>query len=109
MNSHILKIVGQSELTEPLEFDHDYLISINATITGISKKSDDQGGIIFTYKANQRTCEVLKSNGQVLKGKDKSKQSQKLRIAILGYQQSDNPEIDDELYYNEIMGSIRHF
>jgi hypothetical protein len=107
MNSHILKIVGESELPEALDLGKDYLISINAGITKISKKSDEEGGFIFSYQAKQRTCEVLKDNGEILKTKDKSKQSPKTRAAILATRNDFMPELEEEDYYILIQKGIR--
>src|ERR1017187_3472266 len=99
MNSHILKVVGEAEMPEALELGKDYLISINAGISKISKKSDEEGGFVFSYSAKQRTCEVLKDNGEILKTKDKTHQSVQTRRAIEATRSDFGPEMDEEDWY----------
>ncbi len=107
MNSHILKILGESELPEGLQRDHEYLISINAEITKVSEKSDQEGGTIYSYSAKQRTVEVLKDNGEILKAKDRSSNSRKLKgqLLVIAQERGENPEE----YYNQQMIKIRHW
>lgn len=107
MNSHVLRITGESELPESLELDHEYLISINAEISKISKKGDQEGGHIYTYSGRQRTCEVLKDNGEILKGKDKTRQSNKTRYAIEACKNDFLPQMEDEEFYIFIQKGIR--
>lgn len=109
MNSLELKLTGLVELPEPLEINKDYLFSINAGITDVNKKSDEKGGFIYTHKAKLRSCEVLKSNGAILKGKVKGSESQKTKWAIQGIQSEITPEADPEQFYEETQQAIRRY
>ena len=106
-NSHTLRITGLAELPEPLEIDKDYLLSVNAGITGITKRTNEQGGFVYTYSAKQRTCEILKDNGQIIKAKVKGSPSKKLRqILWLVWDRSDK-SVDEETFYIREMEKIQ--
>lgn len=111
MNSNILKIIGTAELSEPLEIDKDYLFSLNAGITNVSKSSDEQGGFVYTYKAKMRTCEVLKDNGQILRTKVGGKSKSKILYNVLWvlWDKSDKSLDFDEYYERELEKVIENY
>src|SRR6478609_8897586 len=106
MTEHILRITGSSSLPEPLLMDNEYLFSVKAGINKIEKKSNEDGEATFTYSAKQITVEVLKKDGTILKTKDKTKQSIKLRLALLGLKPDG---VDEDQFYQNSMGAIRHY
>lgn len=106
MDNHILKISGVSELPEPLEMKTEYLLSVKGVVKKISKEDNEDGTFTFTYPVQQLSCEILKRLGEVIKTKDFTKQSQKLRLAI----EALRPDgIDKEIFYQDTMTGIRRF
>ena len=106
MDNHILKIVGSSELPEPLQMKSEYLFSVKGVIFKISKEDNEDGTFTYTYPAKQISVEVLKKTGEIIKTKDLAKQSQRLRLAIDNLRPS---EIDKEIFYQDTMNDIRRF
>lgn len=108
MNSHTLKINGSSELPEALEIDQTYKVVIEADITDIRKKTNHDGGYTYVYSAEQTTAEVIDKLGQVIKTKDKKKQSKKLRDQIYFIRLDYAPDHDEDAFYERAMGAVRH-
>ena len=106
MDNHVLKIVGTSELMQPLDMKTEYLFSVKAVINKISKEDNEDGTFTYTYPAKQISVEVLKKTGEIIKTKDFTKQSQRMRLAI------DNLRlegVDKEIFYQDTMNQIRQF
>lgn len=101
INEHILRITGSSSLPEKLDYK-DYLISVTADVTDIQKKRREDGTFDFLYKARMLTCDVLKENGKVIAGKDKTKISQKLRHRSWVAHQEHNIQMDAEEFYERV-------
>lgn len=109
MESNKLKLIGSAELNESLEINHDYALAVEGTVTDITKSSDEQGGFVYSHKLKLRVCEVLKSNGEIIKAKVKGSESVKTRLAILGIKDQINPEMEDQQFYEAIQQQFRRF
>ena len=106
MDNHVLKITGVSELPEPLQMRTEYLLSVKAGINEIRKKDNEDGTFTYTYPAKQISVEVLKKTGEIIKTKDFTKQSQRMRLAI----ENLRPDgIDKEIFYQDTMNNMRRF
>lgn len=77
--TYYIKISGSANIPEPLIIDTNYLISTNCSITSSTTSTNDDGTFSVTYKAVPITCEVLKSNGEIVRAKDPRRNSQKIR------------------------------
>lgn len=107
ISSHKLKLIGTVELPEPLEEGKDYHISVEGTINGIGIDDNEDGFWEKTYKMRIATLELLDPPKQkIIKAKDKTKMSQKLRGAIYFYFSEHHPEEDEEVFYQKAMGLL---
>lgn len=106
INEHILKVKGTAFLSEGLKNGEGYDIAIHGSIISVSEidKQDGTKDMIYSYKIE--TCDVLKSNGEILHSKDKKSYSKKLRNAIWFKYQESNRQIDFEDYYSKYMVKI---
>jgi len=105
INSHKLKIIGTVELLEPLEEGKDYHVSVVGTVNGVGLDDNEDGTWDKTFKLRISTLELLDAPTQkVIKSKDKTKMSQKLRGAIYFLKQDKYPEMDDDEFYQKCMG-----
>ena len=106
INEHNIKLVGSACLPEGLEENKDYLVSIEGSVDKISDKNNNDGTKARTYNLKIQNCEVLKDNGETIKGKTKRSPSQDLRWALkYEYEARDIEKkgMDFEDWYPQIM------
>lgn len=108
MNSHIIKLNTSAELSEPLELDHTYRITMEGDCKDIKKSSNDDGSYEYTYNVKLLTADIEDNLGKEVKIIDKKKQSQKLRQQIEFTRLESGSTLDKEEYYNRVMNAVRH-
>src|SRR3990167_10420088 len=97
INSRFIKLSGKAEIPESLELEHNYKITIDATVTSISEMGNNNGTKDISYKVEPILCEILKDNGEVVKAKDTRSESSKTRRVIYAiWSQNDNPQPFEE-------------
>lgn len=110
LNDNIIKFTGSSSIMEGIEPDKSYRVGLEVECYSKEKRSRQDGTYDLVFKTKVMTCEILKDNGEIIKSKDKSKFSQKLRNAIYakGYDYDETMpllmgKLDDiiNLIYNE--------
>lgn len=105
INSNKLKIIGTVELMEPLEEGKDYHVSVTGTVNGVGLDDNEDGSWDKTFKLRIATLELLDAPKQkIIKAKDNTKMSQKLRGAIYFLGSEKYPQIDEKEFYQKCMG-----
>lgn len=106
MNSNTIRLTGKFEIPEPLDIDHSYTSQITFGITGITKKSQENGEFEFTYHAKPEIGDIILKNGAIIKFKKKVKQSVLLRQQLMFIARERG--IDEEKFYDDTMIQFRH-
>jgi hypothetical protein len=106
MENYVVKIIGKTEIPEPLLLGTNYLISVNADITTITREDNHDGTETLYFRARPQTCEILKSNGEVIKGKDTNSRSKQLRMLLWKRWREQDTPISFEDYYDKEMVKI---
>lgn len=78
-DTYFIKIQGKANIPEPLNIGHNFKIVADCSITQEQKDDDERGGFDITYKAEPIIVEIIKDNGEVVKGKDPRKNSVRIR------------------------------
>ena len=106
-NSHIIRILGTSEIAEPLKEGMRYLCQVEADLISIEKKDNHDESYTYTYKLkNTGKMAVSDMQGKIIKADAKKSNSQKLHGA-LWYQWSESGQtISFEDYYKQTMSKI---
>ena len=94
------------ELEEPLNRDHRLLILMEMDITAVETVNNGDGTYNEVYKAKRIDSFQIKQGEKVVRTKDKSKKSQKLRGAL--YYQSEDAGKDHQEDYDKFMSWLIH-
>ena len=65
MNTHLAKISGSVEISQPLSMDKEYKYEAIIDARSITKKTNDNGEFTFIYNIKPRTAEIT-DNGEKL-------------------------------------------
>jgi len=79
INSHILKLKGNSELPEALEIASNYHIALEGAVTGYKVEDNENGTVDYIYDFKPIKVDLLTPKGKSLKLKDNRKNSLKFR------------------------------
>jgi hypothetical protein len=108
MNDLYLKLTGSVNIPEELEIRKTYHVSIEGTvISKLIQDNEDNSESVY-YKFSPTLVEILKPTGEIIKAKDKRKDSQLTRLAIRGYHLDNNLQEDEEDFYHRVQVAIRH-
>jgi hypothetical protein len=108
VNSNQLKWSrAQFEIEGELEHD-DVTVTLRGAITKIGYEDLNDGTYDRIHTLVPKYVEVVKSNGEAVKGTDKRKQSQLLKGQIEHLRREFSPTADEEDFYNQAMQAIRH-
>ena len=103
VNSHILKLKGNSELPEEIEIGHNYHIALEGSVTGFKVEDNEDGTFNKIYDFKPVKVDVLTPLGKSLKLKDPRKSSQKFRnYCYKIWIEEGYTEPFDEVYENTI-------
>jgi len=104
INEHILKITGSAVLAGPLQLDHEYSIGVVCNISGITDKSNNNGSINKTYKAEQTGLALISNDlGKKQYTKGKKTLSSKLRGALWHYYNENDINLEFDTFYNSML------
>lgn len=106
LNENIIKFNGACSLPQSLDLDGDYAAGIKFNVTSAERKKNDDGTYDLIHKG--RLVEIIISDklGNKIYSKDKTKNSVKLRFAILSLKDQFAPQMEDEAFYNLVMGKL---
>lgn len=106
-NEHLMKITGSFYVECALDNDTDYQIVATVSTYGMDIRSNNDGSSKVTHKAKVTSDVQLIKGDKVIKGKDLTKMSQKLRQAIWKLQQEQGEDqMDDDEFYKAMMRMI---
>lgn len=109
INDHVLKFSGKVSLPSGLEHGKLYAAGIEFECKDDGLKNNQDGTHDKIFRAKVIRAEIKSETGTV-KSKDTTSQSQKLQKAILfGLKPMVSPDSNDEVFYQQVMGGIRHF
>jgi hypothetical protein len=106
-NEIIIKLSGSASIDQPLQLGHSYTAGIEFSVSNEDHSNNDDGTYDEIFRAKLIRAIIQTETGKI-QTKDKTHQSQKLRLAIIRSKPADSP-LDEEAYYNAVMGSIRHY
>ena len=106
INSHILKVHKQAELSEALDSKQVFIID-NAEITIFEKayRDKDDGTYDVIYKGGITSAITGHQGEKVIRGVDKTKKSRKLRGAVWHLGNDEGVE-DQEVFYDLFMDKL---
>ena len=108
INENKLRLSGVVNIPKSLELDKSYdLLIKNAEVKNSQDCSNDDGTYnkIWKMKLSEMSeLEIINEKGQVMKGRKKQTQSQKLRFLI--WLEADEKGADRDIYYQQEMGKI---
>lgn len=84
MSEHSIKLSGQFNVPEPVMIDHSYNMTLEGSVTSISKHSEENGDFSYVYTLKPIFGEIQSDKGEVLKLKKKGSLAQVLRFKIQG-------------------------
>ena len=90
-----------------IEIGHNYRLIMDCSVTQEQKIDNDNGTFDIISKVEPITCEIQKSNGEIIKGKDTRKESQKLRSKLYMVWQSNSNPLPFEEYYQKVLMNMR--
>ena len=99
INSHILKLLGKSELPKQIQEGRNYHVSCEGSVNKVELHDNEDGtwNKIYTFKPIK--IDLLNETGQTIKLKDPRKNSQKIRNYLFKiYSQEGYVEDFDKLY-----------
>jgi hypothetical protein len=102
INSNILKVRGEAELSEPLELSKEYKIELTADVKSITTKDKDDGTFDKIFSATLLSATILTENGKI-EVKDKRRRSQKMRNSWHFIWQEEGCPGNFEEFYNNSM------
>lgn len=85
LNSNAIKISGKFEipLNEELEKDHDYLVALEGSITGVNNDSNQDGTENRTWKFKPLAGQIEGKKGHSIPLKSKAGKSLQMRMMIV--------------------------
>ena len=105
-NNYYLRIAGKVNVPELIPIGHNYLITVNASVTQEQKIDNNDGTFDIVSKAEPITVQIQKDNGPIIKARDKAKMSQRLRGRLHGIWSGLNIPMDSEAWYEDKMRKI---
>ena len=103
-SERIIKITGSQNISEDLEMDTEYDLSLRAECKSYKPSSNDNGTVNITYYLSLTGDKFEISDGKkVIKAKDKRKRSQKMRNCFYMIWQEKGSIGEFEDYYDQIM------
>lgn len=78
IDNYFIKVKGKANIPEPLSIGHNFLIENNCSITSEQKIDNEDGSFDWVFAAEIITTEIRKDNGEVIKGKDTRRNSEKI-------------------------------
>jgi len=106
ISSNSIKLTGKAELSEPLEIDKNYKVTLQGSITSSADHSNQDGTASRTFIFKPILVEVIDETGETIKAKDTRRMSQKLRAILYREWQDSGEDIDEEKYYEREMKGI---
>ncbi len=106
ISSYSIKLTGKAELSESIEIDKNYKVTLDGTITGSSDHSNQDGSCNRVFVFKPVLVEVIDETGKTLKAKDTRKMSQKLRGILRREWEECGEDVDEEDYYEREMRGI---
>jgi hypothetical protein len=110
LNSHIIKLSGSAEISEPLELGKRYAVGVEVGITDERKIDNENQTFDLEFKAKLIRAEIKTSTGTI-KTKDNTHESRKTRYAIIASKNNypEYSEMEEESWYKLVQGNIRHY
>ena len=102
INSHILKLSGKAELPKEIDISHNYHVSLEGSITGISIDDNEDGTYNKIYKFKPVKVDLLTPQGEQIKLKDPRKNSVKIRNKLYFLWKESNEQMDFDEYYTRL-------
>jgi len=105
MNIHKLKIIGVSEIDQPLDIKQDYSVILKrcAVRSIIKKETHEDDDFVYTYVLENLDITTILSEGGTIKGTPKSA-SKRLRSRV--YYAAEEREVDDEKLYQDLINYV---
>lgn len=104
MNQFELQVLGKAQLESPLDDKFDISAAFKRLgIRSVTKTPLEDGFYKYTYKAENLDLVTVITENKVIQGKNKSN-SKRLRNRAWLYSQDNG--LDDEKFYDEIIGKI---
>lgn len=82
ISNHVLKLVGKSELPQPIEIGNNYHISLSGSVRTATDSDNDDGTISRIYTFKPVKIELLNELGETIKLKDTRSNSQLIRSLV---------------------------
>jgi hypothetical protein len=105
--TYYAKISGKVNIPKKIEIAHNYRLTMDCSVTQEQRNDNNNGTFDVVSKVEPITCEIQKDNGEIIKGKDTRKESQKLRSKLYMVWQSNNNPLPFEEYYQKALMNIR--
>lgn len=110
MDSHVIKLTGKAELSEPLEIGHNFKTILEGSITAETIADNEDGTKIHYYTFKPVLVEAITSKGERLRAKDTRSRSQQLRSLLFKRWREENvPEEFDSYYDKKMLEIIQSF
>lgn len=104
MNQFSLKITGAAALAEQLDATQDLDIQASLSIYEVAKRDLQDGNFEIVYKTKIVSAVECKQKDRAIKGKDRTKASQRLRFALM--ERARELGRDPEEFYQSEMNKI---
>lgn len=108
LNENRIKITGSLAIDGELELDQLYSVGAVIDITHDGRVKNDDGTFDKVFTGRLTKALVTDNLGKTFRTKDKTRQSVKLRMAILGLHDAFSSTLEENAWYEMIMGGIRH-
>lgn len=107
MSDLYLRISDKAYIEQKVDLGHEYSLQGTITIESEKKKPDEEGGFDYTFTSKFTGAIELKKGNEVIKGKEKGRQSQLNRAATWHLQNEVENQLEREEFYNQFMGAFR--
>lgn len=107
MDIFFIKISGKVNVPKKISIGHNYKLTMDCSVTQEQKEDNNDGTFNIISKAEPITCTIEKENGEIIKGKDTRKESQKLRSKLYMVWQSNNNPLPFDDFYQKTLMNIR--
>lgn len=109
MDSHYLKISGKAELPHEIDIGFNFHVSLEGSVTSVTKSDNDDGSYTHAYKFVPIKVELLTPKGKTLKLKDTRGHSAIFRAKVWKeWSKGGYPE-DFDVFYENLMNRLIHF
>jgi hypothetical protein len=100
MDTHQIRLTGTAEVPEALDDSKYILVAGEFEVSDISKKPDQEGGYKYTYKLFPIRLVKVEESGEKIRLKTKSRNSTKIRFAVMQEARKRPTELDETQYYD---------